>query len=655
MSAIAGMLRFDGAPVDRRDLDRVANALRMYGPDRSGVHVADRIGLVHTLMRMTPEDSRERQPWRGASGAVVSADLRLDNRDEIAAWLGRTGSEIADWPDSRLLLAAWEALGDAVWPRLRGPFAAAIWDPNSRKLRLARDPMGANVVMTYQCERFFGFATMPKGLFAMPDVPRELNEEKIADFLVLDHTNHRTTTYKDIFRLPPGRLAIVSAGGNITESRFWSLADIRPVRMKSDAEYAEGLREHLDRAVRRQMRSAHPVGCFLTGGLDSSAVTALASRVMGERGERLSTYTQVPGAGFAGPAPPARYVDETPFVEAIAASLGNLDLNWIRNDEHDDFEALDRFILAFEGPVRNPTNLGWMMGILQLARSQNRRVLLGGLLGNYTISWRGWSQVFDHARRGRLLTAYRQFNLFYQLSEQSRWMSFRKLFIEPLFSKEAVLRNQIRRKKVGPWHSYSAIRPGFADETRLEARARGGEHDFLYFLRPDERQTGLLAHDYLGDWGAAEKASHGVEVRDPTSDLDVVGYCYGVPPEQYLAEGIDRSLVRRAFWGILPPIVLANRMGGFQSADWHLKMSRQLATLKSDFAAIASSSALVRKAIDVERLQRAMDAWPASGFETQKVAFELQLALSRGLALGRFINRFEGGNLPPREIGPDER
>ena len=78
-----------------------------------------------------------------------------------------------------------------------------------------------------------------------------------------------------------------------------------------------------------------------------------------------------------------------------------------------------------------------------------------------------------------------------------------------------------------------------------------------------------------GDWRAAEKAFTGVEVRDPTADLDVVSYCFGVPPEQYLAEDIDRSLIRRAMWGLVPESVLTNRLHGMQAADWHEKLEGQ--------------------------------------------------------------------------------
>src|SRR6187401_1980041 len=123
MSGIAGLLRFDREPVNRPELERVANALRNHGPDRSHVVISGSVGLVHVLMRMTPEDQSDHQPHLGTSGSIITADIRLDNRDDMLGRIGLTPREAISWPDSRILLSAWERFGDAVWPMLRGPFA----------------------------------------------------------------------------------------------------------------------------------------------------------------------------------------------------------------------------------------------------------------------------------------------------------------------------------------------------------------------------------------------------------------------------------------------------------------------------------------------------------------------------------------------------
>jgi asparagine synthase (glutamine-hydrolysing) len=645
MSGIAGLVRFDGRTVGRRELERAANALNQYGPDRVEIIAKDSIGLIHALMRMTPEDRFDRQPQRGASGSIITADLRLDNRDELLARIGIARLEAAEWPDSRLLLTGWERLGDDVWPVLRGPFAAAIWDPRSRSLTLARDHLGLNVVMWHKGQNFFAFASMPNGLFALDEVPRELCEEKLADFLVLNHADHVTTMYRNVFRVPPAHVIRVKSDGSINQKRYWSQADITPLKLRTDAAYADGLRECLDLAVRRQMRSIHPVGCLLSGGLDSSSVSVLAARALTEKNRRLAAFTGVPRHGFNSPVPDGCYADETPYVDAVQKQAGNIDVEYVRNDECDDFAQLERFFIALDGPVRNPTNFGWMMAVLQRARAQGRRVLLSGLYGNYTISWNGWSQAADHLLHGRLLLAYRQWQLYYRNTSYSRWVALRKILVEPLIPASLGDWADHRRhpNRIEPWQDHAPIRPDFAAAMAVGSRAKKVGHDFLYRMRRDERASGLAQIDYVGDWHAAEKAVTGVEVRDPTADMDVVSYCFGVPPEQYLAEGIDRSLIRRAMWGLLPEKVLTNRLSGLQGADWHEKLESQRREVSFQIAELAKSP-LARKIIDLGRLENAVKNWPTGGWHTAKIFREYNLALTRGVAGGRFLRWIESAN-----------
>ena len=218
-------------------------------------------------MRMVPEDQFDRQPWRAASGAVIGADVRLDNRDDLLVRLGIAPADAMTWADARVVLTAWEKYGNDLWPMLRGPFAIAIWDPRQNVLVLARDQLGLGIAVWHKNEQFFAFATAPKGLFALTEVPRRLSEKKFADFMVLNHADHATTMYEGIYRVPPAHVLSVRADGRMEERRYWSASGIKPVKLTSDEAYAEGLRECLDRAVRRQLRSVHPVGCYLSGGL----------------------------------------------------------------------------------------------------------------------------------------------------------------------------------------------------------------------------------------------------------------------------------------------------------------------------------------------------------------------------------------------------
>jgi len=149
--------------------------------------------------------------------------------------------------------------------------------------------------------------------------------------------------------------------------------------------------------------------------------------------------------------------------------------------------------------------------------------------------------------------------------------------------------------------------------------------------------------DYRGEWYAGALAAHGVDLRDPTSDLDVVGFCLGVPVEQFLVEGVSRSLVRRALWGILPPKVLANRRRGAQAPDWFEKLGRRKAAMEAEIADL-DRSALARKAIDLDRLRTAVREWPSENRNDRQILDEYQSALPRGLAMGRFARWFERTN-----------
>ena len=166
---------------------------------------------------------------------------------------------------------------------------------------------------------------------------------------------------------------------------------------------------------------------------------------------------------------------------------------------------------------------------------------------------------------------------------------------------------------------------------------------FFTAQRPGERGKGRYAQSTIWATGLRRKKPiTGVELRDPTADIDVVSYCFGVPPEQYLVEDIDRSLIRRAMWGLLPDEVLTNRKAacsrpiGTRSSNRRDELARQLAEL--------SASPLARRAIDLARLERAIKNWSAGGWHTAKIFQEYNLALTRGVAGGRFLRWFEQAN-----------
>lgn len=274
MSAIAGIYYLDGQPVDPADLGRMLETLAHRGSDRVGVWSEGHIGFGHRMLWTTPESLQEQLPLVNQTGDLaIAADARIDNRDELIAALGLMDRPSDKITDSQLILAAYEKWGDRCPEKLLGDFAFAIWDGRSQRLFCARAPMGVKPFYYYRSSRLFVFASEIKALLCLVEVPRLLNELKVAYHLALLFEDQAITFYQNIWRLLAAHS--ITIGCEETQiRRYWSSDPTREVRLHSDQEYAEAFREIFTEAVRCRLRSAFPVGSTLSGGLDSSSIAS---------------------------------------------------------------------------------------------------------------------------------------------------------------------------------------------------------------------------------------------------------------------------------------------------------------------------------------------------------------------------------------------
>ena len=186
MTAIAGLWRFDGRPDAAAGCARMLAAQELYGRHHGAQWSNGSVALGRRLMRTLPEDAFDRQPLIGGEGRyVLVADVRLDNRDELAEILRIPSPQAQTLCDAAILLAAIERWDEACVEHLVGDYAFALWDGKRRRLFLARDPLGQRPLHYHRGHNFFAFASMPKGLHALPDVPYAADEERIAEFLAL--------------------------------------------------------------------------------------------------------------------------------------------------------------------------------------------------------------------------------------------------------------------------------------------------------------------------------------------------------------------------------------------------------------------------------------------------------------------------------------
>jgi asparagine synthase (glutamine-hydrolysing) len=215
MSAIFGVMRRDGAQVEERALDAMARPLAHRGPDGIGKLALDNAGLGHCLLRINREDRLEAQPLHDPANRItLVADIRLDNREELAEECGITDDTLAQMADSDVLLAAWRQLGDACLERLIGDFTIAVRDHRRKRLYLARDGMGQRGLYVHAGDRIVAFASEIPPLFALPDVPRRLNEAGIARRLLAPvDPDPKVTMYEGVAILPGGTVRWFDDGG----------------------------------------------------------------------------------------------------------------------------------------------------------------------------------------------------------------------------------------------------------------------------------------------------------------------------------------------------------------------------------------------------------------------------------------------------------
>lgn len=644
MSAIFGVVHWDGRLVREADLARMSRALAVDGPDGAGLWRDGHAGLGHRLSVFTPEDRFERQPLMFAGGhAVLVADARIDNRDELAGrW--SLGAESRDWPDSPFVARALEADGDEAVGRLRGAFALASWDARARRLLLARSPFAERPLFYCSSRRTFAFASMPRGLFALGVVDRVLDESVLADFLAVERPDQSTSFYRNVRRVPGGHILVATEGG-VRVRPFWRPDLIRELRLPSDEAYVEAFLEVYTRAVRAALRSAGGVGVMMSGGLDSSSVAAMAAPVLADRGDRLAAFTEVPPKDFTGPVIAGRYADETPFVESLARRYGNIDLTFVRPDTGWPFDGADDRYRAAEAPLRVALIISWWDALMASAQRQGVRVLLCGQCGNFTASYGGDGLLAQLIAGGRWRDAMREARALTGANAAGSTLrtlvSSGVLPLLPTWMYRAVRR---LRRPLGPalhpWQLYAAIDARFAREQRVRERARAMGPDGRLRQSRDTRtprwQVLSRVGSILDGQTAGYRARFGLDLRDPTADPQVAEFCLSLPEGQFVRDGQRRWLVRRAMADRVPALILDNTRRGLQSAAWHPRLLRHRDRLFAEIARIERSD-LARRAIDLPRLRRLVEAMPSANPVDAGVEANYRGVLDLGLEAGRFI------------------
>jgi len=531
MSGICGQFNLDNAPVAAADLGAMTAMLEKRGPERTGRWQDGSAGLGHTLLATTPELKFERQPFKHAdTGCVITADVRLDNRDELLDAFGLL-AERDSIGDAELILLAYLEWGEDCLDRLLGDFAFAIWDPRHQKL----------------------FASDARAILVLPQVPYKINEGRVADLLVpeLQWMDYTSTFFEDVYRLPPGHKATVTRDG-INVAEYWKPQPGPDLGPMSDDDYAQGFLEVFTRSVDARLRTASGnVGSMLSGGMDSGSVVAVAQEILSVNGESLRTFSAVRRRDDGD-------VDcaESRAIYA-AVTIPSISPTLIYPDSLED--SVEQLILGNEEPFDGEFMI--LKSIYLAAKNLGTSVVLDGGAGDVVLG--EGSYITRLLRKGKISLAMAEI-----AAENRFWLggSFASSFSR--YGRAAIVPEVLKKRLRGLRDRHNirghlksslisrdlAARVGIEDrfERMRQTFDRGSTSDYAV-----ERSNTLRPNLAAGrERYARIAAAMSTEARDPFLDRRVVDYCTRLPGRMRLKNGWPKIILREIMADKLPDEVL---------------------------------------------------------------------------------------------------
>jgi len=550
MCGIAGIVEQKPGAAPARDvLERMASLLQHRGPDDQGIAVRGEAGLAHRRLSII-DLSGGHQPMEGAGGALtIVFNGEIYNFREVRSALESKGAAFATRSDTEVLLQAYAAWGERCVERLNGMFAFAIWDAPRRRLFAARDRLGKKPFYYALTADRFVFASELKAVLAAPGVPREVDPEAVDEFLSSYYVGGARTILRNVAKLPPAHWLTLE-GGRLAVQRYWRptfRADDPPRR---DEEYQEEVESRFRDSVRRRLISDVPLGAFLSGGVDSSAVVAMMAA---EGGPRVKTFT----IGFE----EAGY-SEIEDARVVARHLGT------DHNEHlvkpEATAILPNLVWHFDEPFGDSSMVPtWY--VCQMARRDVTVALSGD----------GGDELFaGYARYQRALA-------------DRRWSCIpgpiRRRVLAPVV--DALPMDAPARNRLYAVAHHSALTPGYGlglypyikswlyapgmRERQGNGNGNGDGVSTAELERVDlvSRLQWIDTMSYLPDdiLTKVDRASmaHALEVRAPLLDYTLVEFMATVPARLKLQGGVSKVLFKRLLAKHLPASVFTKRKQGF--------------------------------------------------------------------------------------------
>jgi asparagine synthase (glutamine-hydrolysing) len=571
MCGIAGILNLDGRCVEPADLHRMIERVRHRGPDESGIHATKQVGLAHARLSIIDLASGQ-QPMHNEDKSVsIVFNGEIFNHVELRAELLRRGRRFRTQCDTEVILRLYEEEGEECVRHLNGQWAFAIWDDRREELFLSRDRLGVRPLFYTVADGAFVFGSEIKSLFRLPRVTREIDPIALDQIFTFWVTIPPRTAFKDVLELPPGHSMTVR-DGRIAVRRHWQLdfggspeagADLHG----SEDACAERLLDLLADATRIRLRSDVPVGAYLSGGLDSTIVTALIRKV-----------SQAPLKTFSVTFDDPEF-DESAYQNEAVRFLGTEHQE--ARCTHDDIaRVFPDVVWHTEKPILRtaPAPLYMLSG---LVRQHGYKVVLTGegadeMLGGYDIFKEAKIRRFVAARpesRIRPLLLKRLYPYLENLQAQPG--AYLKAFfdVRPGETDSEFFSHTPR------WNLTSRLKMLFADPLRAEIGSYDGYAELRAQLPSGYSRwdgfgqaqyleaTYLLPGYILSSQGDRMAMAHSVEGRFPFLDHRVVEFAARLPPRLKMKVLDEKYLLKRCAEGLVPPSVRKRPKQPYRAPD----------------------------------------------------------------------------------------
>lgn len=550
MSGICGMLRRDDRPTNNEYLHAMMKCLRRRGPDREGVWTGQSLALGNQLLFTTPESKHEILPLVDSeSDIVLGMDGRIDNRQDLQQQLGLSSHEVKEMADSEIVLSAYKKWGEDSPSYLVGDYAFAVWDRRMRILFCVRDHLGARPFYYYHSGNVFVFASEIKALFVVPEVPRKIFDPAVADFLQRIAPNTSQTFYQGILRLEPGTTLSISAD-KIRKRSYWKPDPTRRLPKATSDQYAEHFLEIFTESVRCRLRSAYPVGCQLSGGLDSSSVACVARKILSERGELLQTFSAIfPGL----PKSDLVKIDERRFQQAVI-DQGGIIHHPYRADLLQPLARLADHLDLMDEPFFGP-NLYLGDEAHRQANERGIRVMLDGLDGDTIVS-HGYERLNSLFFWGNWCRLYWELTKIAEHFGESREKILKAFIFRPYFREPLAHLYRLVRSVVTPgWNFQEIIDTTFGKKCGLHRRTTPRLDTFKSPARLHAQYLASPLQTTALEMVSRFSTPFQVETRSPFFDRRLMEFCLALPSEEKLRNGWGRFVLRQSMEGVLPNIV----------------------------------------------------------------------------------------------------